>query len=395
MPSPPDTARKNKYERENANSLLDVEMNGQRRFRIMLKFGDGSAKQTAMQNGFDRPSAKAIQFIDLFCGIGGFRQAMENLSRESHLPCHCVFASDIDEDCRASYAANFGHAPVGDITKVNERDVPKHDLLLAGFPCQPFSIIGHMRGFNDTRGTLFFDIARILNAQKPRAFVLENVKLLVGHNKGQTLKRIIETIHELGYECQYRVLNALDFGLPQKRERVFIVGYRPGIQFEWPKGGARMKPLAEVLESKVDRKHYASDHIRNRRWSVLQPTREPTIWHENKAGHISAYPWSCALRAGASYNYLLVNGERRLTPREMFRLQGFPDTYKIVCSDSQARKQAGNSVPVPVVQAVIQAVCEAHGWLPKRANGHTNLKIYGRNQAATADGRKIRTAVSA
>jgi DNA (cytosine-5)-methyltransferase 1 len=356
------------------------------------------AKERAMQNGTDRAAAKALKYIDLFCGIGGFRQAMENLSRKMDVASQCVFSSDIDEDCRQSYASNFGDTPVGDIKQVHEKDVPKHDLLLAGFPCQPFSIIGRMRGFDDTRGTLFFDIARILNAQKPRAFVLENVKLLVGHNKGQTLQRILETIRELGYECQYQVLNALDFGLPQKRERVFIVGYQPGIQFEWPKGGAPMKPLGQLLEREVDRKHYASDHIRNRRWSVLQPTREPTIWHENKAGHISAYPWSCALRAGASYNYLLVNGERRLTPREMFRLQGFPDSYRIVSNDSQARKQAGNSVPVPVVQAVIRAVMEAHGWLSKSANGlngKTHPKNYGRTQAATADGRKIRTAVSA
>jgi DNA (cytosine-5)-methyltransferase 1 len=324
-------------------------------------------RKTQKQSGNDSSPRQLIKFIDLFCGIGGFRQAMENLSREAGLPSECVFSSDIDERCRASYAGNFGGTPVGDIKQVNERDVPKHDLLLAGFPCQPFSIIGQRRGFDDTRGTLFFDIARILNAQQPQAFVLENVRLLVGHNKGQTLQRILETIRELGYECQYRVLNALDFGLPQKRERVFIVGYRPGIQFEWPKGGAPMKPLAEVLEPRVDRKHYASDHIRNRRWSVLQPIAEPTIWHENKSGHISAYPFSCALRAGASYNYLLVNGERRLTPREMFRLQGFPDTYRILSKDHQARKQAGNSVPVPVVQAVIRAVCEAHGWLSNPA----------------------------
>src|SRR5688500_17212293 len=191
-----------------------------KRTRISLKDAAAFAKHFAMHNGADRAGAKAIRYIDLFCGIGGFRQAMENLAREASLRSQCVFSSDIDDDCRASYAANFGDAPVGDIKQVDERDVPKHDLLLAGFPCQPFSIIGHMRGFNDTRGTLFFDIARILNAQKPRAFVLENVKLLVGHNKGQTLKRILETIRELGYECQYRVLNALDFGLPQKRERV-------------------------------------------------------------------------------------------------------------------------------------------------------------------------------
>ena len=140
-----------------------------------MKWRRAFAKERAMQSGSDRAGAKAIKYIDLFCGIGGFRQAMENLSREGGVASQCVFSSDIDKDCRASYAANFGEEPAGDITKVAEGDVPAHDLLLAGFPCQPFSIIGQMRGFNDTRGTLFFDIARILNAQKPRAFVLENV----------------------------------------------------------------------------------------------------------------------------------------------------------------------------------------------------------------------------
>ncbi len=345
------------------------------------------AKQFAMQNGLDAAGAKALRYIDLFCGIGGFRQAMENLSRELRVPSQCVFSSDIDENCRESYAANFGDPPAGDIKQVNEKDVPRHDLLLAGFPCQPFSICGEMRGFDDTRGTLFFDIARILKAQKPRAFVLENVKLLVNHNKGQTLRVILQTLQEMGYAVEYRVLNALQFGLPQKRERVFIVGFQPGIRFEWPKGGVEMKPLSNILEKEVERKHFASDHIRNRRWSRLEPRAEPTIWHENKNGHISAYPWSCALRAGASHNYLLVNGERRLTPREMFRLQGFPDTYKIIPKDREARKQAGNSVPVPVVEAVIKALFEAHGWIPRNA--------YGRNQAEAADGRKVRAAVSA
>ena len=241
-----------------------------------------------MQNGSDRAGAKALRYIDLFCGIGGFRQAMENLARERGGASQCVFSSDIDEDCQASYAANFGHTPLGDIQQVDERDVPKHDLLLAGFPCQPFSIMGQKRGFEDARGTLFFDIARILKAQQPKAFVLENVRLLVNHNKGHTLRRILETIRELGYECEYRVLNALDFGLPQKRERVFIVGYRAGIQFDWPRGGVPMKQLAEVLERNVDRKHYASEHIRNRRFSRLEPQQELTIWHENKSGHISA-----------------------------------------------------------------------------------------------------------
>ncbi|HRT56999.1 MAG TPA: DNA (cytosine-5-)-methyltransferase [Candidatus Paceibacterota bacterium] len=274
----------------------------------------------------------------------------------------CVFSSDIDQDCQTAYEANFGERPVGDIKGVNENSIPDHDLLLAGFPCQPFSIIGHMRGFEDTRGTLFFDIARILAAKRPKAFVLENVKLLVGHNNGRTLARILETLRELGYQTAYKVLNALDFGLPQKRERVFIVGFLRPTAFYWPEGNVPMTPLVQLLEKEVPRRFYASDYIRQRRRSAVQPTSEPTIWHENKGGHVSAYPFSCALRAGASYNYLLVNGERRLTPREMLRLQGFPDSYKIVCSESQTRKQAGNSVPVPVVAAVLKKVLEAPIW---------------------------------
>jgi DNA (cytosine-5)-methyltransferase 1 len=246
-------------------------------------------------------------------------------------------------------------------------------VLLAWLPCQPFSIIGHRRGFEDTRGTLFFDIARILDAKRPKAFVLENVKLLVGHNRGKTLARIMETLRDLGYQANYQVFNALNYGLPQKRERVFIVGFLKPAIFDWPDEQVPMKPLSEILEKRVPKRFFASDRIRKRRWSMLRPTRELTIWHENKGGHISAYPFSCALRAGASYNSLLVNGARRLTPREMLRLQGFPDSYKIVCTESQTRKQAGNSVPVPVVEAVLGRVLEAGIW--NHINGLCNQKL--------------------
>ncbi|HEY3862715.1 MAG TPA: DNA (cytosine-5-)-methyltransferase [Verrucomicrobiae bacterium] len=319
-----------------------------------------------MNNGTPTLPEKTIQYVDLFCGIGGFRVAVEGLAKENNLSTACVLSSDIDCECQKAYEANFGEKPAGDITKVDENEVPAHDLLLAGFPCQPFSIIGHMKGFADIRGTLFFEIARILKAKAPSVFILENVKLLAGHNGGKTLKRILETLRGLGYHADYRVLNALRFGLPQKRERVFIVGFKDTgafSRFEWCEGGVPMKPLKEVLEKRVSRKHYCSDRIRQSRWSKLKPLSEPTIWHENKAGHISAYPYSCALRAGASYNYLLVDGERRLTPREMLRLQGFPDSFQPVCSDSQTRKQAGNSVPVNLVRAVAQKVFEAQGWI--------------------------------
>jgi len=296
---------------------------------------------------------ETIKFIDLFCGIGGFRQAMNEACRENDLIPDCVFSSDIDLACQFSYEENFGEQPVGDITKVDENDIPDHDILFAGFPCQPFSIIGQRQGFNDIRGTLFFDIVRILKHKQPKAFVLENVKQLVGHDKGKTLKTIIKTLQELGYNVQYAVLNALDYGLPQKRERVIIVGHREPIFFSFPAPVRPFKPLSEIIEKEVDKKHYASDYIIEKRKAKHKSAYKLSIWHENKAGNICSYPYSCALRAGASYNYLLVNGERRLTPREMFRLQGFPDSYKIIVNDSQARKQAGNAVPVNIIKAVL------------------------------------------
>lgn len=294
-----------------------------------------------------------LRFIDLFCGIGGFRIAMDEACFENNLIPECVFSSDIDPYCQDSYEINFGHRPAGDITKINENDIPDHDILFAGFPCQPFSIIGQRQGFNDIRGTLFFDIARILDKKKPRAFILENVKQLVGHDKGKTLKVILETLKDLGYSVHYAVLNALDYGLPQKRERVIIVGHREPIFFSFPAPVRPFKPLSDVLEKNVDKKHYASEYIVKKRKEKHESAYKMSIWHENKSGNICSYPYSCALRAGASYNYLLVNGERRLTPREMFRLQGFPDSYKIVENDGQAKKQAGNAVPVNIVKAVI------------------------------------------
>jgi DNA (cytosine-5)-methyltransferase 1 len=299
---------------------------------------------------------KTVKFIDLFCGIGGFRTAAEQAIESNGLNSECVFSSDIDKYAQIAYEANYGEKPVGDITKVNEMDIPDHDLLLAGFPCQPFSIIGDMKGLEDTRGTLFFDIARILKEKRPQAFILENVKQLAGHDKGRTIKTIYSVLTNLGYTVEYKVLNALNYGLPQKRERVFIVGYLGLMKtpFPWIKDKIPMKSLSEILEKEVSPKHYVTEKIRNKRLAAHTPEHFPSIWHENKSKNVSSYPYSCALRANASYNYLLVNGERRLTPREMLRLQGFPDSFKMVVSDAQTRKQAGNSLPVPVAQSVIE-----------------------------------------
>ncbi len=301
---------------------------------------------------------KKLKFIDLFCGLGGFRIAARHIQPNSK----CVFSCDFDSDSQKSYEANFGEKPFGDITKISEREIPEHDILFAGFPCQSFSICGDQKGFEDTRGTLFFDIARMLKAKQPKAFVLENVKQLVSHNQGKTFQRILETLENLGYQIHYKVLNALDFGLPQKRERVFIIGFIEPRNFVWKLEKLRMKPLREVLESEVEDNYFASEKIRqNCLKSVESKVIKDglTIWHENKGGNISPLPYSCALRSGASYNYLLVNGERRLTEREMLRLQGFPEDYKIVGSYQAMRKLAGNTVAIPCVEAVLQSVFDA------------------------------------
>lgn len=290
------------------------------------------------------------KFIDLFAGVGGIRIALENVGME------CVFSSEWDEPCQKMYEANFGEKPHGDITKIDSKDIPDHDILTGGFPCQPFSIIGAGKGFADTRGTLFFDIERILAEKKPRAFLLENVKQLRGHDKGRTLQVILEHLKNLGYTVYYDIFNGLDFGVPQKRERIVLVGFLENVKFSFPtKPIAKPKTLKEILENdnKVDPKHFLSESAKKKiNDKVKKPFPIPSIWHENKSGNIGVHEYSCALRANASYNYLVVNGVRRLTPREMFRLQGFPDTYKIVVSDTQARKQAGNSVVIPKIQAI-------------------------------------------
>ena len=288
---------------------------------------------------------------DLFCGIGGFHIAASNLGLE------VVYACDVDEEARAAYRHNFGLSPLLDIVAIPSSKIPDHDIMLAGFPCQPFSIIGNKHGTADPRGTLYLEILRIANDKRPIGIVLENVKQLATAQKGEVLKEILCGLEDMGYSTSWRILNALDMGLPQKRERTIIVATLPAFkEFPWPTEKIPMTPLEDILESDPDPKHFVSERIRIKRHAVHKANVSPSIWHENKGGHISSYEWSCALRAGASYNYLLVDGERRLTPREMLRLQGFPDTFQIVCNDSQTRKQAGNAIPVPMAEAAIRGV---------------------------------------
>ncbi|CAK0760770.1 Modification methylase NgoBI [Gammaproteobacteria bacterium] len=306
----------------------------------------------------DINSTGKLRFIDLFAGIGGIRLGLERAGGR------CVFSSEWDTDAAKTYEAYFGDKPAGDITKVQNSDIPDHDILAGGFPCQAFSIIGGMKGFGDTRGTLFFEIERILHTKHPKAFLLENVRNLVSHDKGQTFKVILERLRTLGYHVHWRILNALHYNLPQKRERVIIVGFKENHPFEWPHYQSLKKTLATVLEPDelVNKKYFTSEMVRlsvEERLVGKKLPAVPWICHENKAGNISPLPYSCALRAGASYNYLLVNGKHRLTPRENLRLQGFPEDFPTVVPDSAIRKQCGNSVPVTMIEAVAKQVVAA------------------------------------
>lgn len=294
--------------------------------------------------------------IDLFAGIGGIR-----LGFEAH-QCKTVFSSEWEQAAQKMYALNFQEMPFGDINLIAPNDIPDHDILLAGFPCQPFSIAGKGLGFADTRGTLFFNIESILAAKRPQAFLLENVKRLTTHDGGNTFAVILARLQQLGYTVYYQVLNSLNFGLPQKRERIYIVGFAQPVQFTFPPPLGFYRPLSEVLEpdENVPARYFLSETIREKRFSKVKGAPVyPSIWHENIGGNISALPYSCALRAGGSYNYLVVNGVRRLTEREQLRLQGFPEWFQINLPYSSLRKVAGNSVSVPVVTAIADQMIHA------------------------------------
>lgn len=303
---------------------------------------------------FPNPPVGGRTIIDLFAGIGGIRLPFHEMGYR------CVFSSEWDSHAQQTYLANFGEVPFGDITLAEtKKHIPKHfDVLLAGFPCQAFSIMGKMQGFEDIRGTMFFEVATILEQHAPKALLLENVKQLTTLDHGKTFATILHTLGELGYYVKWKVLNALDFGLPQKRERVIIVGFRSlrqceAFQFDFEKKPYNLKDILED-ESQVEPSLLASDTIFQKRQVQIKGKDifYPSIWHENKSGNVSVLDYACALRTGASYNYLLVNGRRRPSSRELLRLQGFPDNFRIVVTHGEIRRQTGNSVAIPMIRAV-------------------------------------------
>ncbi|MFH0894775.1 MAG: DNA (cytosine-5-)-methyltransferase [Bacteroidota bacterium] len=304
-----------------------------------------------------------FKFIDLFAGIGGIRLAFQNLGGK------CVYTSEWDPFSKKTYEVNFGEVPFGDITKINEKEIPGHDILLAGFPCQPFSIagvskknaLGRKHGFLDeTQGTLFFDVARIIKEKKPKAFMLENVKNLISHDKGNTFRVIEKTLKELGYNVHFKILDAKHF-VPQHRERIIIVGFRNEVfkgkeKFHFPELPEPDKKIKDILEEKPEKKYTLSDHL----WKYLQ---DYSVKHKAKGNgfgfgmtDLNGISRTMSARYYKDGSEILIpqknKNPRRLTPRECARLQGFPDTFIIPVSDNQAYKQFGNSVATPLIQAV-------------------------------------------
>jgi len=309
---------------------------------------------------FPPPEKPRFTFIDLFAGIGGIRLGFQSVGGK------CVFSSEWDVSAAKTYEANFGEFPFGDITKIPTSAIPDFDILLAGFPCQPFSIIGDGAGFeHETQGTLFFNIEKILLDKRPKAFMLENVRNLTAHDKGKTFQVILRHLKEAGYHVYHKVLNALDYGVPQKRERLIICGFRKPTPFDFPKPttehgrpqiGDILEPDCDIAPNLYVRKEIRESRIRRLK-NLAFP--KPYLSHENVAGAITPHPFSCALRAGASANYLLVNDERRPSARELLRIQGFPDAFRIVVNYGQIKHQTGNSVAVPVIRAVAEKMTTA------------------------------------
>ena len=306
---------------------------------------------------------KKFRFIDLFAGIGGLRMAFEKSGGR------CVFSSEWNKFSQQTYEANFGDVPDGDITKINAKDIPNHDILVGGFPCQPFSLagvssktaLGRKHGFEDeTQGTLFFDIARIIREKKPKAFLLENVKNLKSHDKGNTFRVIMKVLREdLGYDVHYKIVDASSV-VPQHRERIFIVGFRKPMDFEFPKLIDKRPKLGDILEKNVDGKYTLTDGT----WKALQRHKEIHSKKGNGFGYSMADRDSIAKTLSARYykdgaEILIPQGKknpRRLTPRECALLMGFPKSFKIQVSDNQAYRQFGNAVVVPVVKEIAKSI---------------------------------------
>ena len=294
---------------------------------------------------------KNLRFIDLYAGIGGIRLGFENEN------CRCVFSSEIDKYAQQTYYSNFKEIPSGDITKIVIDKIPEFDILLAGFPCQSFSKAGLQNGFSDIRGTAFFDIIEIVKYHKPDIIFLENVKNLVSHDNGKTFEIIINSLKQLNYITYYKILNAKDFGLPQNRNRIYIVAFKNKINFNFPIGNKTKTKVFDILEDNVSEKYTISDKL----WSGHQERKKRNKQNGKGFGYslcdnTTEYTSTLSARYYKDGSEILIKqnnqNPRKITPREAARLQGFPDSFIIPVSDNQAYKQFGNSVAIPVIKEI-------------------------------------------
>jgi len=309
-----------------------------------------------------------IKFIDLFAGIGGFRLAFESVGAK------CVFSAEIDKHACKTYQDNFGDNPFCDVSTLNPKEIPNFDILCAGFPCQPFSIAGERKGFCDTRGTLFFDIERIIHAKQPKAFILENVKGLVSHDKGNTLKVIIDTLRDkLDYKVFYQILNSKDYGVPQNRERIYIIGFKDkSINFEFPQKLDIKSDLNDILDSDLSgseiseiAKYNVINNLKNhKKYNEIKDNPLLLAYEIRKSRCTFRYDslsptLTAKMGTGGNNVPVLVNQMRKLTTRECLRIQGFPDSYKIEPNKAQSYKQIGNSVSVPIVEGLAREIIQS------------------------------------
>lgn len=298
---------------------------------------------------------KNLRFIDLYAGIGGIRLGFENEN------CQCVFSSEIDKYAQQTYYSNFKETPSGDITKIAIYKIPKFDILLAGFPCQSFSKAGLQNGFADIRGTAFFDIIEIVKYHKPEVIFLENVKNLVSHDNGKTFEIILNSLKQLNYITYYKTLNAKDFGLPQNRNRIYIVAFKNKINFHFPIGNKIKTKVFDILEDTVSEKYTISDKL----WRGHQERKKRNKQNGKGFGYslcdnTTEYTSTLSARYYKDGSEILIKqnnqNPRKITPREAARLQGFPDSFIISVSDAQAYKQFGNSVAIPVIKEIANKI---------------------------------------
>ena len=307
-----------------------------------------------------------ITFIDLFCGIGGFRLALESLGAK------CVFSCDTDRQARKTYQANFGEEPEGDITTIAADSIPDFNILCGGFPCQPFSIAGKQRGFKDARGTLFFEIVRIVKAKQPEVVFLENVANLARHDNGNTLRVILDTLNDLGYDVHYQILNAAWYGVPQIRKRIYFVCFRKDLQvdFVFPEPTFQDVSVEDYLERDVDEKYYLDINsitfykpdttvrqLDTYRMGYIKSISQGRRVYSVK-GCTPTFVVSARGPAGSTEAYYINGRVRRLTPYEVKRIMGFPDNFIFPVKEGRIYQQLGNSVAVPVVRMIAEKIVE-------------------------------------